>query len=177
MKLLLRKDIPTLGIVGDVVEVSAGYARNYLLPHSLATAPTDANMKALADERRRSEERRAARVAAMQSAAERLRDVEVTIAAAANEDGVLYGSVGPREIAAALRDEGHDVEASHVKLHTPIRNLDSRVVEVVLADDITANVKVWVVRAQSREPGTERSEPQAAVAGTEAGNHGDTNEH
>ncbi|HEY3243716.1 MAG TPA: 50S ribosomal protein L9 [Phycisphaerae bacterium] len=176
MKLLLRKDIPTLGIVGDVVEVSAGYARNYLLPHHLATEPTDANMKALAEERRRSEERRAARVAAMQAAAEKLRDVEVTIAAAANEDGVLYGSVGPREIAAALRDEGHDVEPGQVRLHTPIRNLDSRVVEVVLAEDITANVKVWVVRAAAREPGKEGTEAQTAVAGTEAGDHDHTRE-
>ncbi len=174
MKLLLRKDIPKLGIVGDVVNVSAGYARNYLLPHNLATQPTSANMKALAEERRKSEERRAARLAAMQSLAEKLRDVEVTIAAAANEDGVLYGSVGPREIASALRDEGHDVEAAQVQLRTPIRNLDSRHVEVRLTDDIVANVKVWVVRAQVRERGAEQTEEPSQ--GMEAGADDDTSQ-
>ncbi|MCP4250791.1 MAG: 50S ribosomal protein L9 [bacterium] len=175
MKLLLRKDIAKLGIVGDVVDVSDGYGRNYLLPQNLATQPTDANMRALAEERKQAEERRRARREAQEAAAARLREVEVTIAAAANEEGVLYGSVGPREVASALRDEGHEVDAASINLHTPIRRLDNVVVEVTLGEDIQAEVKVWVVRSKGSpedEEGRDEDAPdddKEAIAGTEAG--------
>ena len=110
MKLLLRRDIAKVGLAGDVIEVSEGYARNYLIPHHLAVEPTKANMKAIEEDKRLAEEERRLRRAALEEMAGRMRNVEVTIAAACNEEGHLYGSVGPREIAAALRDEGHDVE-------------------------------------------------------------------
>lgn len=148
MKLLLKKDISHLGIVGDVVEVAAGYGRNYLLPQGLATDATEENMRALAEERKQAEERRRLAREELGRKAERLRDVEVTIAAAANEEGILYGSVGPREIATALREEGHDVDASHIDLHEPIRRLDNITVTVKFLDEIAADVKVWVVRSQ-----------------------------
>ena len=150
MKLLLKKDIPRLGYVGDVVDVSAGYARNYLLPQRLAIQPTEANIRALADERAKAEERRRLVREKLEHAAEKLADVEVTIEAAANEEGVLYGSVGPREIAAALRNDGHEVSADQVRMHETIKHLDNVMVEVVLADGIEATVKVWVVRSKAQ---------------------------
>jgi large subunit ribosomal protein L9 len=149
MKLLLKKDISHLGIVGDVINVTNGYGRNYLLPQGLATEATASNMRALAEERKLAEERRRQRVAELTRRAERLKDVEVTIAAAANDEGVLYGSVGAREVAAALREEGHDVDASCIELREPIRRLDNVTVDVRFASDIHADVKVWVVRSQA----------------------------
>ncbi|HUU84555.1 MAG TPA: 50S ribosomal protein L9 [Phycisphaerae bacterium] len=169
MKLLLKTDISRLGIVGDVVEVSDGYARNYLLPQHLATEPTEANIRALAEERKKAEGRRRSVHEAQMALAETLRTVEVTIAAAANEEGVLYGSVGPREIAAALREEGHSVETAQVNLHSPIRRLDNVPVEVRLADDIVAEVKVWVVRSRGTAAETEEDDEDA---GREAGADG-----
>lgn len=160
MKLLLKKDISTLGIVGDVVNVSPGYARNYLLPHNLATQPTEANMKALAEERAKAEERRRLRIEKLSQTAEKLADVEVTIEAAANEEGVLYGSVGPREVSAALRDEGHEVSAEQVRMHETIKRLDNVVVDVVLADTIESTVKVWVVRSKASIGEDEESDDQ-----------------
>ena len=80
------------------------------------------------------------------AAAERLAGTEITIRAAANAEGVLYGSVGPREVAAALRQEGHSIETEQVDLHDPIRHLDNLVVPVRFAEDTTVEVKVWVVR-------------------------------
>ena len=151
MKLLLKKDIPRLGIVGDVVNVSPGYARNYLLPQDLATQPTKANMKALAAARAEAEERRRVMLEKLQATADSLADVEITIEAAANPEGVLYGSVGPREIAASLRDAGHDLAAEQVHLRDPIKHLDNVLVDVVLADTIKTNVKVWVVRSKAEE--------------------------
>ena len=167
MKLLLRRDIPKVGLAGDVVEVTEGYARNYLLPQHLAVLPTQANMKAIEEDKRLAEEERKQRRLQLESQAARMRDVEVTIAAACNEDGHLYGSVGPREIAAALRDEGHQVDPKQVQLHEPIRRLDSLTVPVVFADDLRAEVKVWVVRetaadeAEEEEARKEREREEA----------------
>ncbi|MCH7813681.1 MAG: 50S ribosomal protein L9 [Planctomycetes bacterium] len=174
MKLLLRKDIAKLGIIGDVVNVADGYGRNYLLPQNLATQPTDANMRALSEERKQAEQRRRERREAQEAAAARLREVEVTIAAVANEEGVLYGSVGPREIAAALREEGHEIDTASINLHTPIRRLDNIVVEVTLGEDIRAEVKVWVVRSKGSPEDAEghdedAPDDQEATAGREAG--------
>ncbi len=170
MKLLLTKDIETLGMVGDVVDVSAGYARNFLLPQHLAIEPTETNFRALAEDRKRAEERRRTEREARLALAEKLNAVEVTIAAAANPDGVLYGSVGPREISAALQDEGYPIEPSNVNLHTPIRRLDNVAVEIRLGEDIKAEVKVWVVRSKGSEEDEEGAEAQDA--GKEAGEDG-----
>jgi len=168
MELLLKRDIPRLGIVGDVVNVSAGFARNYLLPQDLATEPTEANKRALADARRQAEERRRLLQEQLKATAEAIANVEITIEAAANEEGVLYGSVGPREVAAALRDLGHDVNASHVHLRDPIKHLDNVMVQVVLAEKIETQVKVWVVRSKAALDDLESDEGREADSGDQA---------
>lgn len=146
MRLLLKKDIPSLGVVGDIVDVKPGYARNYLIPHDLGVEPTKANMKEIEEAKRIAAEERLRRRQQIEEEAKRLADVEVTISAAANPQGHLYGSVGPREIAAALRDEGHAVDAAQVRLPEPIKQLDNKLVPVRFSDDLVVEVKVWVVR-------------------------------
>ena len=166
MKLLLRRDISKVGLAGDVVEVKEGYARNYLIPHHLGVEPTAANMKVVEQDKRNAEEERKQRRVAIEQQATRLRNVEVTISAVCNPDGHLYGSVGPREIAAALRDEGHDVETKQVQLREPIRRLDTIMVPVKFADDLTVEVKVWVVRetgsGELEEPEKEQTPRESA---------------
>jgi len=172
MKLLLRRDIPKVGLAGDVVEVKDGYARNYLIPQHLGVKPTRANMKKIEEDKRQAEEERRLRRTALEQQAARLQGVEVTISAACNPEGHLYGSVGPREIAAALRDEGHDVEPKQVQLHEPIRQLDTVAVPVLFADDITVDVKVWVVRETGsgiEEVSEEEESKPPQDAGKEAG--------
>lgn len=181
-KLLLRRDVPRLGHVGDIVEVSEGYARNYLVPHHVAVEPTPANLKAIEEDKKRAEAERLERRRELEARRDSIHGVEVTIAAAANDEGHLYGSVGPREIAAALRDEGHDVQAGQVRMHDPIRQLDSVTVPVVLADDLLAEVKVWVVRERASEglEGEKTSEDaavQAAADQQEAPDHGGAKPH
>jgi large subunit ribosomal protein L9 len=160
MKLLLRRDIPNVGLAGDVVEVKEGYARNYLIPYHLGVLPTTANMKAIEEDKKRAEEERRLRRAAREKQADRMRDIEVTIASACNPEGRLYGSVGPREIAAALRDEGHDVEAKQVQLREPLRQIDNITVPVMFAEDLVVEVKVWIVR-ESGSGDIEEEEPTA----------------
>jgi len=172
MKLLLCKNVEKLGIVGDVVNVAAGYARNYLLPHGLATEPTEANIRRLAGARKIAERERAEQLERLAALAEALEGVEVTIRAKANEDGVLYGSVTQKDIAHALEEEGHYVKPDHVLLPAPIRHLDNVSVELRLADGIRSSIKVWVVR-ERLEGETDEDEAQTVEAGMEAGTNGD----
>lgn len=164
MKLLLRRDITKVGLAGEVVEVKEGYARNYLIPHHFGVEPTAANMKMVEQDKRVAEEERKLRRAALEQQVSKLREVEVTISAACNPEGHLYGSVGPREIAAALRDQGHEVEAKQVQLREPIKHLDSIMVPVRFADDLAVEVKVWIVRetgsGELEEPEPRKEEPQ-----------------
>jgi large subunit ribosomal protein L9 len=169
MKLLLRRDIPKLGLAGDVVDVSQGYARNFLLPQRLAVEPTKANMRQIEEDKKRAEAERRARRAALETAASKLANVEVMIHAAANPEGSLYGSVGPREISAALREEGHDVEPSHVELHETLRKIGNWDVPVVFSDDLRVTVKVWIVQEKRAGDLEAVAEERAEEAGTEAG--------
>jgi len=170
MKLLLCKNVPTLGIVGDVVEVNEGYARNYLMPRRLATEPTQVNVRRLSEARRQAEEELARERAVLESIAQKIEGLEVTIRARANEDGALYGSVGRREIAAAIAEEGHHVAPEQIQLHQPLRRLDNVEVEIRFANDLRCAIKVWVVREKTGEEGEGDEEGQATVtAGREAG--------
>jgi large subunit ribosomal protein L9 len=144
MKLLLRKDITNLGLCGDIVDVSSGYARNYLLPCHLALEPTKANLKAIEEDKRLAAEERARRHAFLSSMSQRLNGVEVTISAACTRDGHLYGSVGPREISRALMDEGHSVHPDQIKMSQNIKEVGRQEVRIVLAEDISANIVVYV---------------------------------
>src|SRR5262247_1094216 len=100
--LLLLKDVRKLGYVGDVVKVREGYARNYLLPQRLATEPTEENIKAIDSAKKAAAVERARKTKEFQEIAARMKEASVTIEAAANPEGTLYGSVGPKEISAAL---------------------------------------------------------------------------
>ncbi len=145
MKLLLRKDIHKLGLCGDIVDVSDGYARNYLLPHNLAYEPSGRNLKAVEEDKKVAAVERERIRTMLVETAKRLQGAEVTINAACNPEGHLYGSVGPREIAAALIEEGHSVRADQIKMSHNIKEVGTLEVPVVLSDDIRASVKVWVV--------------------------------
>lgn len=168
VKLLLCENVETLGIVGDVVDVAPGYARNYLLPQGLATEPTDGNMRKLAKRRRVAELEHARKRSELEQLAEKLKDVEVTIRARANEEGVLYGSVGVKEIVDALAEDGFYLKPEQVGLERPIRQLDTEAVPIKLAEDLSTSVKVWVVR-EKMDDDTEDEEVSDGEAGREAG--------
>src|SRR4029453_12528197 len=116
VKLLLKESIKNVGKVGDVVEVSPGYARNYLLPKDLAVEPTPNNVKK--NEARRKEIERQERERREQQAAllKQLEGVEVTLERRANEQGHLYGAVSATDIAKALQAQGYNIEATDINL-------------------------------------------------------------
>ena len=162
MRLLLKKDVDSLGVVGDVVDVTNGYARNYLVPQDIAVPPTPANVKALEEAKRIAAVKRLQKRQALEAEAGRIRDFEVTIASAANEEGHLYGSVGPREIAAALRDEGFAVDAGMILLSETFKQIDNRTVTLRFAPELEIDIKVWVVREKASEDLDERGPAEDA---------------
>jgi large subunit ribosomal protein L9 len=153
MKVLLRRNVSNLGKIGEVVEVKPGYARNYLLPQRLGVAPTKANLKVVEAEKQKYLQEVAREREALELRAVAIRDKEVTITARANEEGLLYGSIGPAQIVAALAEGGVFLEPSHIVLDAAIRRVDKYDVLVRLAEDITATVHVWIVPL--REAGAE----------------------
>ncbi len=145
MEVLLHKDVEKLGKAGDIVDVAPGYARNYLFPRRIATVVTKENLMRLEFEKRRAEREAQRRREALMKLAQELQSVSLTIPAQASESGTLFGSVGEAQIAAALREEGYEVEQGAIKLDQHIKETGVYAVDVELAPDITATIRVWVV--------------------------------
>src|SRR5439155_20529199 len=103
MQLVLTEDVAFLGKQGELVEVKAGYGRNYLLPRGLATIPTEHNLRLLERYKVRVSQARESRIADLKVLADQIRRTPIQIEANANEEGHLYGSVGPAEISKGLK--------------------------------------------------------------------------
>jgi large subunit ribosomal protein L9 len=152
MKVLLCDDVKRLGWLGDIVEVNEGYARNYLLPQGLAKVATEANVRAIAQEKTKRAEQRLQERKRLERAAQAVNGAEAVVAARANEQGVLFGSVNEHMIAANLRAQGFEVADEIVKLSEHVKNLGTHDVTLRFAEDVTATVRVVVVPEQVEAP-------------------------
>ncbi len=146
MALVLTEDVAHLGKQGDLVEVKAGYGRNYLLPNGLATVPTTHNLKLLELYKQRVEQAREAKMADLRVLAEQIQRVpHITIEANANDEGHLYGSVGSPEVSKALKGKNLKVEPEMVRLEGPIKECALYEVKLNLGYEVETTVKVMVV--------------------------------
>src|SRR5947207_1484972 len=143
-KLLLNESIKNVGRVGDIVEVSPGYARNYLLPKGLAVEPTPGNVERI--EARKQEVERQERERREQQAAllKQLEGIEVTLERRANEQGHLFGSVSATDIAKALQSQGFNIQPDDVNLPGKLDRIEKYSVTIKFAEDLKTEVKVWV---------------------------------
>lgn len=146
MEIILRQAVDNLGHPGDVVEVKAGYARNYLLPRGLAFLATEGNKKRIEQDRQRLEEAENERRGTAQELAARLEEVSLTFSARVGEEGKLFGSVTAADIAQQLEAQGLHVEKRLIDLHDPIRALGVYRVPVRLHADVKPEIKVWVIK-------------------------------
>ena len=149
IKVLLVDDVEKLGWLGDVVEVNDGFARNYLLPQGLATIPTEANLRSLAQEKAKRAEQRLQEKERLERAAEAVDQAEVVIAAKANEQGHLFGSVAAGQIAANLRAQGFEVADEVVRLSEHIKEVGTSKVPLKFSSELKVSVTVVVVPEQS----------------------------
>ena len=145
IELLLLENVDNLGIVGDVVKVKPGYARNYLIPMGYATDPTAGAIKRLAEKRAEVEKQMLLKVKEQEEIIKRLEGFELTVMRNANEQGVLFGGVSQHDIVQALRAEGFNVEDRHVRVGQQIKRLDSYQIPIVLSKDLRTEIKLWVV--------------------------------
>lgn len=149
MKLLLAHDVKDLGKAGDIVDVKAGYARNFLIPQALALRPTDGNIQRVEDQRKQRHADEKARRQRLVEAGQALEGTSVTVKAQANEQGHLFGSVTEKDIADALQELGHRISEDQIMLAEPIRQLDRFRVPVQLTPEVQATIDLWVVPADA----------------------------
>ena len=145
VEILLAEDVEALGSQGDIVRVKPGYARNYLLPHGLATVATEENKVNVEKHRQRLAELKKDKAKENRRLADQLREYSVTLEANANKEGQLFGSIVERDISDALKAAGFAIEPSNVKLEGPLKQLAMYTVKLKLDSDIDTSVKVWVV--------------------------------
>jgi len=162
IELLLLQNVENLGIVGDVVKVKAGYARNYLLPHGMAELPTAEKIEALKEARAAAQAELDRIRGEREQLVQRLEDVHLELIRAANEQGVLYGSVTQRDISDALNEAGYGVDATAVRLNSAIRRTGDHQVLVQFEKDLKAEIEVTVNAERPAEELLEEQTPEAA---------------
>jgi large subunit ribosomal protein L9 len=174
IELLLLRNVENLGIVGDVVSVRAGFARNYLLPHALAEHPTPEKIDALKDARAKAQAELAALRARRESTIAKLVEKKITLVRSCNDQGLLYGSITQRDISDALVAEGFEVDMRAVRLAQPFRRVGSYSCLIQFERDLKAEIAIDVKpdrmleSMMARPEETEASPEPAEPAGEEA---------
>ena len=145
MDIILREDVDKLGARGQVVKVTAGYARNFLLPKRLAVAATDSNKKIVEQERQAHLRKEVVLKSEAEDLAKLLASVTISIARKAGENGQLFGSVTAGDIADALEAQRYSIDRRKIQLDEAIRALGDYKVAIRLQREVTAEVNVSVV--------------------------------
>ena len=146
MEVILRQAVENLGQPGDLVKVSPGFARNYLLPRGVAFEATPGNHKRIAQERERLETAESGRRSSASDLAKRLEEVSLTFSARVGEEGKLFGSVTTADIAEQLTAQGFDIEKRQIDLTEPIKSLGVFRVPIRLHPEVKPEIKVWVIK-------------------------------
>ncbi len=146
MKVILRQNYNKLGNIGDVIEVKDGFARNFLIPRSIAFRATDGNLKALEQEKKQLARKEEKVVQDAEKLSAQLASVSLTITMKVGEDDKLFGAVTSQMIAESLTEKGYSIDKRTIELEEPIKTLGIFEVPVKLHSKVTAKVKVWVVR-------------------------------
>lgn len=146
MQVILLDKIGKLGNLGDQVSVKAGFGRNYLLPYGLAVPATAENQAAFEAQRAELEAQVAERKTEAEARAAQLNEIELSLVAKAGEEGKLFGSIGPRDLAEAIAQSGIDIAKSEVRMpEGPIRQTGEYDIVLHLHADVDATVRVVVV--------------------------------
>ena len=145
IELLLTENVDGLGIIGDLVSVKSGYARNYLLPHGFATKPSEEAIAELADRRKVAEKKMLEVRALREKIVGDIEGLELHIERSCNDFGMLYGSVTQKDVSEALGEKGFQIKPREVRLPQAIKRVDSYEIPIKLTTDLEAIIKLWVV--------------------------------
>jgi large subunit ribosomal protein L9 len=143
-ELLLTSNIENLGIVGDVVRVRMGFARNYLVPMGFAEVPTQERIESLTEAREAAVKEHEVKRAAQATIIEKLEGTTLTLTRSANDQGGLYGSVTQRDISDALLENEFEVDTRAIRLHQAIRRIGEYQVTIQFGSDLKTDVEIIV---------------------------------
>jgi large subunit ribosomal protein L9 len=138
-------DVKNLGITGDIVKVSDGYGRNYLIPNRMAVPATDANLAQIEAEKRRRAANELEHVKDLAALGERIQATDITLRERVASGDNLYGAISAKEIVSSLADEGIKIDEDMVQMEEPIKTLGVHRVNIRLHKSVEAELKVWVV--------------------------------
>ncbi len=146
MQVILLEDIPSLGKAGDLVKVSDGYGRNFLIPQKKAILATEKGLKMLEHQKRQVQHRMGKMKKDLDKVAQQIQALSCTFAKSVGESGKLFGSVTSMEIETYLKENGIEVDRKKIVLDEPIKSIGMFTVPIKLHPEIVAQLKVWVVQ-------------------------------
>jgi large subunit ribosomal protein L9 len=146
MQIILLEKVKNVGLLGDIVKVKNGYARNFLIPQGKAKRATQANIDDLGTRRAELEKIADQKLAAQKALGEKLNGIELKISQKAGVDGRLFGSVTNSDVADALKAQGYDIVKAMVQMPAgPIKSIGETTVKLALHTDVDAEIKVTVI--------------------------------
>lgn len=145
MKIILKKDIPNLGMAGEVVNAKDGYARNYLIPKGLAEEATPSGLARAKEFEKELAKRVLAEKEKATLLAEEIKGIKIEIGMKAGENGKLFGSVTNSDIAEGLLGKGYEIDRKKIEMKENIKSLGSHEVQIKLHQDVTAKLEVEVI--------------------------------
>lgn len=146
MQIILLEDVPSLGKAGDLVKVSNGYGRNYLIPRKKAIISTEKSLKYFEHQKRQVQSQMEKTKKDSDKIAQQIEKLSCTFAKTVGESGKLFGSVTSMEIENYLKENGIDVDRKKILLEEPIKNIGLFIVQIKVHPEVIANLKVWVVQ-------------------------------
>ncbi|RJQ41243.1 MAG: 50S ribosomal protein L9 [Nitrospiraceae bacterium] len=144
MKVILKEDVKNLGKIGDIVNVAEGHARNFLIPKKLAVEAVTGNIKELEHQKKVIQEKAKKEKNSAQALSEKISSLNLLIKAKAGEEEKLFGSITSMDIAAALKNEGIDIDKKKISVEEPIKRLGSYTVGVKVHPEITTQLTITV---------------------------------
>jgi large subunit ribosomal protein L9 len=146
MKVILLEDVSSLGKAGDLVKVSDGYGRNYLIPQKKAVLATEKSLKVIEHQKRLIQQRMEKAKKDAEKLGQQIENLSCTFAKTVGESGKLFGSVTSMDIENYLKENGIKVDRKKIALEEPIKNLGVSNVPIKLHPEVTTHLKVWVVQ-------------------------------
>jgi len=146
MKIILLENVPSLGKAGDLVKVSDGYGRNYLIPQKKAMVATEKSVKVIEHQKRLVQQRMDKAKKDAEKLGRQIESLSCTFAKTVGESGKLFGSVTSMDVENYLKENGIEVDRKKIALEEPIRNLGMFTVLIKLHPEVTTHLKVWVVQ-------------------------------
>jgi len=146
MQIILLENVSSLGKAGDMVKVSDGYGRNYLIPQKKAILATEKNLKVVEHQKRQIQQNLEKTKKDSEKLVQRIENLSCTFARSVGESGKLFGSVTSMDIESYLKENGIEVDRKKISLDEPIKNLGMYTVPIKLHPEVTTHLKVWVVQ-------------------------------